>query len=128
MKKTKIHPVWHDSKKWETYKNEMYENRLDDIKIQECFELLKDKETLKSKMETVAIEYPIETEVMFTNKMFNPVSWLGQATCNLFLSATQKETCNAWLMLTIEQRDCANDIAKQVIEEWRGNYENLHRC
>ena len=79
-------------------------------------------------MEKVAIEYPIETEVMFTNKMFNPVSWLGQATCNLFLNATQKETCNAWLMLTMEQRNFANDIAKQVIEEWRDKYENLHRC
>lgn len=127
IKKSNINPVWHDSKKWETSKNEMYSNRVDDVKIYECFELLKDVKTLKEKMQNVTIEYPIETEVMFTNKMFNPVSWLGQATCNLILSATQKETCNAWIMLTMEEREKANKIAKQVINEWRDKYENLHR-
>ena len=127
MKNANIKPVWHNSKEWETYKNEMYENRIDDLKIYECFELLKNTKTLKNNMQSVTVEYPIETEVMFTNKMFNPISWLGQATCNLFLNATQKETCNAWLMLTMEQRDYANNIAKQVIEEWRDKYEDLHR-
>ena len=121
-------PVWKKINDWETLKNKMYENRLDNVKIKWCCELLQDEKTLKQNMEMVTKEYPIETEVMFTNKMFNPVSWLGQATCNLILNATQKETCNAWLMLTTEQRRIANNIAKEVISEWRDTYENLHGC
>ena len=70
-------------------------------------------------------EYPIATKVNFTNKMFNPVSWLGQATCNLLIGAKAQETCQGWMLMTKEEQEKANNIAKEVIEEWRNNYENL---
>ena len=101
----KIKPIWEDYRNWEDYKNGMYENGHSDDIINQCYE--------------------ISTQVNFTNQMFNPVSWLGQATCNRLISATAQETCNAWMMMSKDQQEKANNIAKEVIEEWRNKYENL---
>ena len=76
-------------------------------------------------MQKTANTYKVATKVNFTNQMFNPVSWLGQATCNLFINATAQETCQAWMSMTKEQQIEANNIAKEVITEWRCNFENL---
>lgn len=119
-----IKPVWKNYKEWEEYKNNMYQNGHNIENIQKCYELLTSKD-LKKKMQKTTKEYKISTKVNFTNKMFNPVSWLGQATCNLYLGATAQETCQAWMTMTKEQQTEANNIAKEVIEEWRNNYENL---
>jgi len=125
MKKAKnIKPVWIDYREWEDYKNGMYENNHNKEIIKKCYEILTN-ENLKEKMTHTTKKYLIGTEVNFTNKMFNPISWLGQATCNLYIGATAQETCQAWISMTKEQQEWANSIAKQVIEEWRENYENI---
>lgn len=117
-------PVWKNYKQWECFQNGMYKNGHDKEIIKQCFEILTSN-NLKENMIDVTKTYEISTEVNFTNKMFNPVSWLGQATCNLLIGATAQETCNAWMMMTKEQQTKANNIAKEVIKEWRGKYENL---
>ena len=119
-----INPVWKNYKEWEDYKNKMYENNNDREIIKQCYEILI-SENLKEHMENTTISYPISSKVNLTNKMFNPVSWLGQATCNLLIGASARETCQAWLMMTKEEQKRANDIAKEVIKEWRTKYENL---
>lgn len=123
MKKI-IKPKWKNHKYWEDFVNGMYENRLLQEKVMLCYEILT-SENLKEKMEETTKSYTISTEINFTNKMFNPISWLGQATCNLIYEATAKETINAWLSMTKEEQIRANNIAKEVIEEWRTNYENI---
>lgn len=120
----KIKPVWEDYRNWEDYKNGMYENGHSDDIINQCYEILT-SENLKQEMYDTTITYEISTQVNFTNQMFNPVSWLGQATCNRLINATAQETCNAWMMMSKEQQEKANNIAKEVIEEWRNKYENL---
>lgn len=123
--KKQIKPKWIIYNEWEDYKNKMYENSNDKEIVKQCYEILT-SENLKDNMIDVTKTYTISTEVNFTNKMFNPVSWLGQATCNLLIGATAKETCQAWLMMTKKQQDNANSIAKEVIKEWRKEYESLH--
>lgn len=120
----KIKPIWEDYRNWEDYKNGMYENENNETIIKQCYDILTSKD-LKEYMEDVTERYKISTKVNFTNKMFNPVSWLGQATCNLLIGATAKETCQAWMMMTKEQQITANNIAKEVIEEWRNKHENI---
>ena len=71
--------------------------------IKQCYEILT-SDNLKENMEDVTKTYVISTKVNLTNKMFNPVSWLGQATCNLLIAATARETCQAWLTMTKEQQ------------------------
>lgn len=125
MKKD-IKPKWIDYNEWEDYQNGMYQNGNDKEIIKQCYEILT-SDNLKENMTDTSNTYEISTEVNFTNKMFNPVSWLGQATCNLLINATAKETCQAWMMMTKEQQTKANNIAKEVIKEWREKYESLHR-
>ncbi len=120
-----INPVWKNYKEWEDYINGMYENKNDAEIIKQCFEILT-SENLKENMKNTTEAYKISAKVNLTNKMFNPISWLGQATCNLLIGASARETCQAWLMMTEQQQKNANKIAKEVIEEWRRNYENLH--
>lgn len=122
--KHKIRPVWRNYREWECFKNGMYENGHDEEIIKQCYEILT-ADNLKENMYDTTITYEIATKVNFTNKMFNPVSWLGQATCNRLINSTAQETCRAWLTMTKEQQDKANGIAKEVIEEWRQNYENI---
>ena len=122
----KINPVWENYKNWECYKNGMYENGHDKEIIKQCYELLT-SDNLKENMYDTTITYEISTKVNFSNKMFNPVSWLGQATCNLLIGATAQEVCQAWMSIPKELQEKANNIAKEVIKEWRENYESLHR-
>ena len=124
MKKANITPVWKNYRQWEDYKNGMYENGHNKEIVKQCYEILT-SDNLKENMTDTTRTYTISTKVNFTNKMFNPVSWLGQATCNLLIGATAQETCQAWLTMTKEQQDKANNIAKEVIHEWRDKYENL---
>ena len=127
MKKNKnIKPVWEHYSNWECYKNGMYQNGHDKEIIKQCYEILTD-ENLKQEMIDTTITYEIATKVNFTNQMFNPISWLGQATCNRLINATAQEVCEAWTSMTKEQQEWANNIAKEVIENWRGEYESLQR-
>lgn len=120
----KIKPIWRNYREWEDFKNGMYRNGNDVEMIKQCYEILT-SENLKQNMIDTSKTYEISTKVNFTNKMFNPVSWLGQATCNLLIGATAQEVCQAWTSMTKEQQTKANSIAKEVIEEWRGKYESL---
>ena len=124
--KNNIKPVWNNYREWEDYKNGMYQNGNNKEIIKQCYEILTD-DNLKDNMTDTTKTYEISTKVNFTNKMFNPISWLGQATCNLLIGATAQEVCSAWMSMTKEQQGKANNIAKEVIKEWRDNYESLHR-
>ena len=125
MKKSKnIKPIWENYINWECYKNGMYQNGHDREIIMQCYEILT-SDNLKENMTDTANTYEVATKVNFTNQMFNPISWLGQATCNRLINATAQEVCDAWMSMTKEQQDKANKIAKEVIEEWRNNYESL---
>lgn len=124
MKKAVIKPIWEDYRLWEDYQNDMYKNGNDKDIIMQCYEILTNDD-LKQNMKDTTITYEISTKVNFTNKMFNPISWLGQATCNMLIGATAQEVCQAWTMLSEEQQKKANSIAREVIEEWKNNYENI---
>lgn len=125
MKKS-IEPIWNNYREWEDYKNDMYFGRNDKEIIKQSYEILT-SEDLKENMINTTKTYVISSKVNLTNKMFNPVSWLGQATCNLLIGASARETCQAWMMMSKDQQTKANNIAKEVIKEWRDNYEGLHR-
>lgn len=120
--KRQIKPLWKNYRNWECYQNGMYQNGHDKEIIKQCYEILT-SDNLKEEMYDTTITYEISTKVNFTNRMFNPISWLGQATCNRMINATAQEVCQAWMSMSKEQQEKANNIAKKVIEEWRKKYE-----
>lgn len=114
----KSKPIWIDYKKWECHINDMYGNGKDNEKIVKSFDLLTG-ENCKFAMELVTKEWVNSTTVKFTNKKFNPVSWLGQAACCLMHGAKATETVSAWMSMSKEEQERANNIAKEVIKEWK---------
>lgn len=124
MNNKNIEPTWIDSKDWEDFNRGMYENGNNIEIIKACKKILT-ADNLKESMRQVPINFPKATLVNFTNRMFNPISWLGQATCNILVNAKAQETCRAWMTMTKEEQQRANNIAKEVIKEWRANHENI---
>lgn len=120
--KENIKPIYRNYEEWECYQNGMYDTKVDDNRVEMCFEFFNGDEVFEH-MKALTDNYPISTSVKFTNKMFNAVSWLGQATCNSCFGANQKEVIKAWLMLDVEVRNKANKNAKDVIEWWKN--ENI---
>jgi hypothetical protein len=117
MRNKKIKPFWIDLEELEDYKNGIYDNRKDKEFVNKCINLFK-KEDVYSKMKCVQDYYPNATKVNLTNRMFNPIAWLGWATCNAHYGATKREVIEAWLLLTKEEQKSANENAKKVIEEY----------
>ena len=124
MENKDIKPIWKNYREWEDYKKGMYENRHDEEKIKLAFMILTSR-WIKNYMKNTPNYFPVATKVNFTNKMFNPISWLGQATCCLMVGAVAQETCQAWIQMTKEQQDKANQAAKEVIKEWREIHEDI---
>lgn len=48
----------------------------------------------------------------------NRIAWLGQCACCLYGGIKQDETKKAWHLLSEEQQQKANEIARKLIEEW----------
>lgn len=119
-----IKPIWINYKKWEDYKNGMYFNGHNLENVKKCKQILT-ADDLKENMTRTTKVYKVSAKVNLTNKMFNPISWLGQATCNLLINATAQETCQAWISMSKEEQTKANNIAKEVIKEWRENNEDI---
>lgn len=119
-----LKPIWIDYRNWEDYKHGMYENRVNEEKILHAKEILTSR-FLKQYMTNTTRTYTTSAKVNLTNKMFNPISWLGQATCLLHGGSTAQETCRAWISMTKEEQIRANNIAKEVIKEWREQHENI---
>ena len=122
--KVDIKPIWENYRDWEEFKKGMYDNRQDEEKIESSYKILTSK-FLKNYMKNTTNYFPISTKVHLTNKMFNPVSWLGQATCCIHGESKAQETCIAWMKMSKEQQDRANNIAKEVIKEWREKHEDI---
>jgi len=116
-------PYWSDYKTWEYYNGGMYESRLDEKIVCLCADVLSDPKRCYEAMKKTSKDYKTSTRIRFTNEMFNPVSWLGQAACNNVCGATAKETINAWLSMDADRQSEANRIANVVIREWQS--ENI---
>ena len=56
----------------------------------------------------------------------NRRSWVGQATCCHAAGVAELATRQAWWTLTEAQRDAANAVADQAIEEWVRERESHH--
>lgn len=111
-------------KNWEDYQNGMWTSHEKSKEIElvelatQC--LLNPKEPMLK----VINQWSESTKVNLTNLSSNRKSWLGQAACCLEYGVPETLTRAAWNNLTEEQRNNANEIAKQVIEQWEKNFKN----
>ncbi len=118
--------IWHDYRKWEDFKNGMYNEVKDELKtnrVSDSIALLKDEYILEIIMREVITNWFYASEQFLTHKASNRQAWLGQAACNYAHKATESETRQAWNQLTTEEMKKANDIADIVIKEWECKHE-----
>jgi|LGOV01.1.fsa_nt_gb hypothetical protein len=117
-------PIWHNYLEWEDYINGMYNTRNDNVIVEQCKKLFKDKNLYNFMTETVKT-WTKSADVNLSKTIFNRKAWVGQATCSYIKNATIQETTSAWVLLTEPQRKKANLLAQIVIEEWED--ENIQR-
>lgn len=107
---------------WEDWKNGMYReiNKQDEeMYVSLSSECLKNPENAMLK---VVIEWEESTKENLSNKQQNRKSWLGQAACCIQHNSPEQCTRIAWNKLTKEERNNANEIAKNIIELWERYY------
>lgn len=115
-----IVPFFAPYTEWEDWKNGMWSKHTNsDYQTTDAIDVLLDPE---SPMLRVITEWPISTAQNLTDIKSNRKSWLGQAACCIEKGVPEHITRAAWFMLTDEQRNKANEIAKQIIELWEEDY------
>lgn len=121
--------VCHSYDKWEDWKAGLYNKSHPDPEgaILESLELLSSPTELYKSMRRVCDEWPISAEHNMTDTSINRQAWLGQSSCCISHGATESLTRIAWGSLSDDQREKANNIADQVIEEWQDSYKNRNQ-
>lgn len=123
----KIERVYHPYWLWEDYLNGMYgkpifsridtgeteEERL--LKVGEC---LGNEKVCREYMQYVIDNWKYACEYRLTNKSINRIAWLGQSAMNVYAGLKESETKKGWWLMSQEQRDKADEIAKELIKEW----------
>lgn len=107
---------------WEDFKNGLWSSVAKDqekIKIQQAIDILSDPE---SAMKMVVENWPVSSKVNLTDVRSNRKSWLGQAACCIHSGVPEHLTRTAWNGLTEDQKNNANNVAKQIIEQWEKDY------
>ena len=102
-KKKHKNQLFYSYNQWEDYQFGMYE----------------DEYMCRLFMKKVCNEWVISCKQNFTNPQMNKIAWLGQAACCLYAGIHEDETREAWSLITQSDRDRANAIAEECIQEWR---------
>jgi hypothetical protein len=108
---------------WEDFNCGMYANLEKDKEkeaIDRAVELLSNPQELYLLMKRVSLEWVKSTEQNFSDTGSNRRAWLGQAACCIQDKIPEYITRIAWMLLSKDKQDEANDIADRVIYE----YEN----
>lgn len=90
--------------------------------VKKALSLLSNPTMLEHYMRKSLTVFPKSTERNLTTQGMNKQAWLGQAACCLFGNVPSDITKEAWGMLTLKQKDAANDAADRVYEDWRATY------
>lgn len=115
------HPYW----LWEDYRFGMYGKPKKGGKqkrIEIVIECLGNPKVCDEYMERIINEWKYSCEYRLSNTSINRVAWIGQASMCLYSGIKESETREGWWLLTEEQRDKANEIAKEKIKKWEVNH------
>lgn len=104
---------------WEDWKAGMYADKSDSPSgVSSAVSLLRDQHRLAMAMRSVSMYWKNACNANLRESPNNR-SWLGQAACCYAAGVPESITRIAWGLLTDHQRDLANRIADEVIDEWK---------
>jgi len=111
---------------WEDYQAGLYGLHWQGT-VEDAVMLLCDRLTLKLAMRAAVEMWPKAAAHHLTDGGMNQRAWLGWAATGLQSQVPAHLTRAAWWMLTDTQRECANQIADEVIAEYH-SAETLPFC
>lgn len=117
--------VFHPYTKWEDHHFGMYQNFafMDEPSlIKDCELTLRCAPWLEEGMKFVSHNWKYAAEHNLTNTSRNRRAWLGQAACCFYHGAPEYLVKQAWWNLSDEQRNQANAVADEVIQDWESKY------
>lgn len=113
---------------WEDYQNGMFLDDINPQRVKRAVEILGNEKQCEKAMKRVLSEWKYAPETNLLSdvefRWSSDRSWLGAACCNIEAQCTISEVRNAWWLLSDEQRDTANRIADQLVEEYTNQFFN----
>lgn len=111
---------------WEDYLNGMFKDDIRYEKVTKAIYILGNPKKCRKAMERVLTEwkYAPQTNLLSDVKFrfSGNRAWLGAACCNIEEGCTVSEVRNAWWLLTEEQRNIANQIADELILNYKKRF------
>jgi hypothetical protein len=123
--------IYHRWELWEDYRAGFYDNisgKNKELLSSKVIELFSSKELTEEYMNRVIKEWPYSCEHNLTNTSMNRIAYLSQAACCLFAGCTSSIVMEGWHLVSKENRDISDNIAKEIINEWEKQQQNKQIC
>lgn len=117
--------VFHPYTRWEDWQAGMWQapaNLSEESK--HAAHILSDPDTFRDAARLMLADWTQAAEHNLTDMQQNCRSWVGQATCCHLAGIKEFSTRAGWWTLTAAEQLAANEVADQVIAEWRQRQEN----
>lgn len=113
--------IFHTYDKWECHKAGFYAQQVDGMTSEECRnayrDFLSDVNRFRRAATSVITEWEMSCEHYLTNAAMNRIAWIGQAAM-CYETGIPSKFCSGFNLLTEEQKQAANDVALDVLNDW----------
>lgn len=113
--------IFHTYDKWECEKAGFYKQQVEGMTAEECKvayrDFLANPERFRNAANAVINEWTYSCEHYLTNFAMNRIAWMGQAAM-CYETGVPSKFCSGYNLLTEEQKEEANLVALDVINDW----------
>lgn len=113
--------IFHTYEYWECHKAGFYKQQVDGMTAEECKvayrDFLADHDRFRNAAYAVTKNWVNSCEHYLTNSAMNRIAWIGQAAM-CYETGIPSKFCSGFSMLTEEQKEQANNVALEVLNDW----------
>jgi hypothetical protein len=115
--------IYHRYENWEDWPAGFYNSsgRNKAELIEKVVELFSSKTLTREFMDKAIEAWPNSMEHNLTNPAMNRIAYLGQAACCIYAGVPSIVTMEAWSKVPEKHRKEADEIAKELINNWETN-------
>lgn len=113
--------IFHRYENWEDWPEGFYSSagKNKDELIEKVVEMFSSELLTREFMEKALEMWPNSMEHNLTNPSMNQIAYLGQAACCIYAKVPSTVTMNAWSKVPEQHRKKADQIAKELINNWK---------
>jgi len=113
--------IFHTYDKWECEKAGFYKQQVEGMTAEECKiayrDFLADHDRFRNAAYGVIENWEYSCEHYLTNFAMNRIAWIGQAAM-CYETGVPSKFCSGFSLLTEEQKEQANSVALEVLNDW----------